>query len=106
MNTHKTARFAVGMLVSHRLFDYRGVIYDVDAVFRGSEQWYATMARTKPPRDEPWYHVLVHNQTHETYVAERNLAHDESGADVHHPLVEHYFDAFDNGSYRRNLTRN
>lgn len=106
MKADKNARFGVGMLVKHRLFDYRGVIYDVDAVFQGSDEWYARMARTRPPKDQPWYHVLVHEHTHETYVAERNLEPDESGAAVLHPHIEHYFDAFENGSYRRNLTRN
>jgi heat shock protein HspQ len=106
MKADKNARFGVGMLVKHRLFDYRGVIYDVDAVFQGSDEWYASMARTRPPKDQPWYRVLVHDQTHETYVAERNLEPDESGAAVQHPHIEHYFDAFENGSYRRDLTRN
>ena len=106
MNKHKTARFAVGMLVKHRLFDYRGVVYDVDAVFEGSDEWYANMARTRPPKDQPWYRVLVHAQTHETYVAERNLEQDESGAVVQHPNIDRYFDAFEKGSYRRNLSRN
>ncbi len=106
MQDCKTARFTVGMLVKHRLFDYRGVIYDVDPVYQGSEEWYATMARTKPPKDQPWYRVLVHCQTHETYVAERNLEPDDSGIEVQHPLVSHYFNAFENGGYRRNLARN
>jgi len=106
MNAHKAARFTIGMLVRHRLFGYRGVIYDVDPVFQGSEEWYTTMARTKPPKDQPWYRVLVHSQTHETYVAERNLEQDESGAEVQHPHIALYFDAFENGRYRRNLARN
>ena len=106
MSTCKTARFDVGMLVRHRLFDYRGVVYDIDPVFQGSEEWYETMARTKPPKDQPWYRVLVHSQTLETYVAERNLEPDDSGAEVHHPHVSRYFDAFENGGYRRNLAIN
>ena len=67
------AKFSVGALIHHLLFDYRGVVFDVDPEFQGSEDWYAQMARSRPPRDEPWYHVLVHNATHTTYVAERNL---------------------------------
>ncbi len=106
MNSPKTARFAVGMLVKHRLFGYRGVIYDVDPVFQGSDEWYTVMARSKPPKDAPWYRVLVHGQSHETYVAERNLERDGSAQQVQHPHLEYYFEAFENGSYRRNLTRN
>ncbi len=106
MNSSTTARFTVGMLVKHRLFGYRGVIHDVDPVFQGTEEWYEVMARSRPPKDAPWYHVLVHGQTHETYVAERNLEQDDSGEQVVHPQLDFYFDAFENGRYRRNLTRN
>lgn len=93
------AKFSVGQLIHHLLFDYRGVIFDVDAEFQGSEEWYAQMARSRPPRDEPWYHVLVHNGMHTTYVAERNLDSDLSGETIRHPMVEELFDGFENGHY-------
>ena len=93
------AKFFIGELVHHQLFDYRGVIFDVDAEFQGSEKWYAQMARSQPPRDEPWYHVLVHNGTHTTYVAERNLEEDLSEDPIRHPLIEELFDGFANGHY-------
>ena len=93
------AKFSVGELVHHLLFDYRGVIFDVDPEFQGSEEWYAQMARSRPPRDEPWYHVLVHNATHTTYVAERNLEHDGSSDPIRHPMLEEQFDGFENGHY-------
>ncbi|MFI0460110.1 MAG: heat shock protein HspQ, partial [Candidatus Thiodiazotropha endolucinida] len=67
------AKFGVGELVYHRLFDYRGVIVDVDAKFMLSDEWYDQVARTRPPKDQPWYRVLVHSANNETYVAERNL---------------------------------
>ncbi len=98
--------FTVGTLVRHRLFGYRGVIFDVDAEFLGSEEWYAVMARSRPPRDAPWYHVLVHGQEHTTYVAERNLREDEAPQAVEHPLLESLFDAFENGRYRRRVASN
>ena len=93
------ARFQVGALVHHRLFDYRGVVFDVDGVFRGSDDWYETVARSRPPRDAPWYHVLVHGAAHTTYVAERNLAPDESGAPIQHALVDTYFEGMTDGLY-------
>jgi heat shock protein HspQ len=58
------ARLQVGQVVRHRLFDYRGVIYDVDPVFSLSEEWYEQMARSRPPKDQPWYHVLVDDDSH------------------------------------------
>ena len=97
--TDSKAKFSVGELVHHLLFDYRGAIFDVDAEFQGSEEWYAQMARSRPPRDAPWYHVLVHNGTHTTYVAERNLEEDLSKDPIHHPLIEEFFDGFENSHY-------
>ncbi|NIQ03735.1 MAG: heat shock protein HspQ, partial [Nitrospinaceae bacterium] len=57
----------------HKLFDYRGIIVGVDPEFRNTEEWYQRMARTRPPKNKPWYHVLVQDAGHMTYVAERNL---------------------------------
>ncbi|MFQ6018054.1 MAG: heat shock protein HspQ [Kiloniellaceae bacterium] len=96
------ARFRVGQLVHHKLFDYRGVIVDADATFQGTEDWYETMARTRPPKDMPWYHVLVHDAEHMTYVTERNLEPDLSGAPIDHPALELYFDELRDGIYLRN----
>lgn len=95
------ARFAIGDVVHHKLFDYRGVVYDVDPQFLLSEEWYQTVARSRPPKDQPWYRVLVHNAIHETYVAERNLEPDQAGAPVAHPLVEALFSGLSNGRYIR-----
>jgi heat shock protein HspQ len=89
----------VGDVIRHRLFDYRGLVVDVDAEFSLTDEWYETVARTRPPKDEPWYHVLVHGSTHVTYVAERNLETDNSGAPIFHPLVEEYFSGREDGRY-------
>ena len=93
------ARFSVGELIHHRLFDYRGVIIDVDPRFEGTEPWYEQMARSGPPRDKPWYHVLVHEAGHQTYVAERNLESDVSREPIEHPLVGGLFERFSDGRY-------
>ncbi len=94
-----TARFSVGDLVHHKLFDYRGVIVDVDPEFQLTEEWYETVARSQPPKDKPWYHVLVHRGSHQTYVAERNLEPDSSAEAIDHPLIGHYFTRFSEGRY-------
>ena len=93
------AKFSVGDLVYHRLFDYRGVIVDVDSTFESTEEWYEAVAKSRPPKDKPWYHVLVHKALHSTYVAERNLEPDESASPVEHPMIEHLFSRFENGRY-------
>ena len=95
----KTAKFQVGELIHHKRFDYRGVVVDVDASFSGTEEWYNTMARSNPPKDEPWYHVLVHQAEHSTYVAERNLETDLTGEPVAHPFLNQFFDALRDGVY-------
>jgi heat shock protein HspQ len=93
------AKFAIGEMVHHVLFDYRGVIYDVDPVFLGSEEWYEQVARSRPPKDQPWYRVLVDGGEHETYVAQRNLESDDSGEPVDHPLVNRFFADYRQGIY-------
>lgn len=96
------ARFDVGQVVHHHLFGYRGVVFDVDPVFSGTEEWYEEVARSRPPRDQPWYHVLPDGVTHTTYVAERNLeplADADRGATINHPLLEQFFERFEEGTY-------
>ena len=94
-------KYAVGQQVLHRLFEYRGVIYDVDAEFSGTEEWYEMMVRSKPPKDAPWYHVLVHGADHTTYVAERNLQRYEGTDYIDHPMLPELFDGFEEGVYLR-----
>lgn len=94
-------KFSVGDVIHHRLFDYRGVIVDVDQNFQSTDEWYDLVAKSRPPRDQPWYHVLVHASNKSTYVAERNLETDGSGEPVVHPLLEHLFSGFDHGRYVR-----
>ena len=98
-----TCSFAIGQLVHHRLFDYRGVIIDVDAKYEGTEQWYEEVAKSQPPRDKPWYKVLVHNADHMTYVAERNLEEDSLRDPIVHPLIGKVFSHFEDGRYRQPL---
>jgi len=100
------AKFTVGQLVCHELFNYRGVIVDVDPEFQGSEEWYERMAKTQPPRDRPWYHVLVEDGEGETYVAERNLTPDDSGQPLNHARLETFFTEFENGRYHPRVRYN
>ncbi len=100
MTSHR-ARFRVGQLVHHKRFDYRGVIVDVDATFQGTEEWYEAMARSRPPKDLPWYHVLVDRAAHMTYVTEQNLEPDLSGEPIVHPALDQFFDELRDGLYVR-----
>jgi heat shock protein HspQ len=88
------AKFSIGQTVSHRLFGYRGVVCDVDPSFLGFEEWYEQVAKSRPPKDQPWYRVLVHDAQHETYVAERN-----TGETVVYLAVRELFSDFRDGIY-------
>ena len=95
----KRSKFSVGELIHHRMFDYRGVIVDIDPTFQSTEEWYEAVARSRPPKDQPWYHVLVHGAPHMTYVAERNLEGDASAEPINHPMLGRFFSRFEDGRY-------
>ena len=91
-------KFAIGQLIHHRLFNYRGVVADVDAVFEGTEGWYQQAALSRPPKDQPWYHVLVDGGAN-TYVAAENLESDPTPSEIRHPLLKRFFASFYKGRY-------
>jgi heat shock protein HspQ len=92
------AKFQIGQVVKHRLFSFRGVIFDVDPVFSNTEEWWNSIpAETRPSKDQPYYHLLAENDETEyvAYVSEQNLLADDTGEPVRHPKVREYFDGFD-----------
>ena len=93
------ARYRIGQIVHHKLFDYRGVIFEVDPQFSLTEEWYQQVARSRPPKDKPWYHVLVDEGMHTTNVAEQNLSDSNDLTEIRHPALDDYFLAFKNGYY-------
>ena len=97
------SHYKIGQLIHHKLFAYRGVILKVDNYFQLTDSWYDNMAKSKPPKDKPWYSVLVHNQTYTTYVAERNLGPDDSKKEIIHPMIPIYFTTLKNGVYSKSL---
>lgn len=99
MSSYKEARWHIGQLVHHKLFDYRGVIYDVDPIFMQSDEWYENVAKSRPPKDEPWYRVLIDGASNETYVAQQNLQADSLGNSIEHPDIATHFSGFNNGKY-------
>ncbi|WP_114327365.1 heat shock protein HspQ [Candidatus Colwellia aromaticivorans] len=93
------AKFYIGQIIYHNRFNYRGVIVGIDAVFSHSEYWYENMATSRPPKDRPWYHVLVDQSLQSTYVAERNLLVNDDSSQINHHLLGHYFDKYDGKRY-------
>ena len=105
--TAPLARFAIGDVVRHRLFDFRGVIFDVDPEFANSEEWYESIpAELRPAKDQPFYHLLAENaeQGYIAYVSQGNLLRDEEMGEVDHPAVPTMFDGFDGERYRLRST--
>ncbi|MDE0419427.1 MAG: heat shock protein HspQ [Gammaproteobacteria bacterium] len=92
-------KFAIGQIVHHLKVGYRGVVFEVDAEFSLSEEWYETVAVSRPPRDRPWYHVLVDGAAHTTYVAERHLEASADSGQIAHPLLGQYFESYDGRRY-------
>jgi len=97
------ARFAIGEVVKHRLFDFRGVIFDVDPVFANSEEWYQSIPEEiRPNRDQPFYHLLAENadSSYVAYVSQQNLLPDDSEEPIDHPAISDMFARFADGRYQ------
>ena len=98
----RSAKFAVGHVVRHRFFPFRGVIFDIDPVFNTEEWWLAIPKEMRPRKDQPFYHLFAENSetTYIAYVSEQNLLADDSGTPVKHPQVKELFTRDDRGGYR------
>lgn len=97
------ARFNVGDVVRHRLFDFRGVVFDIDPVFANSEEWYESIPESARPRkDQPFYHLLAENSdsSYVAYVSQQNLVVDTSDEPVDHPAIGGLFDRIAGNRYR------
>jgi heat shock protein HspQ len=102
------AKFAVGQVVRHRLYPFRGVVFDIDPVFNNTEEWWLSIPEGRRPRkDQPFYHLLAENAETEyiAYVSEQNLLPDTSGTPLRHPQVPELFTEGEDGSYRATFLR-
>ncbi len=110
MDKARTAKFKIGQVVKHRLFPFRGVVFDIDPVFANTEEWWeAIPAEVRPHKDQPFYHLFAENAETEyvAYVSEQNLLPDTSDAPIRHPQVAEMFERDDSGAYRpRNAVMN
>jgi heat shock protein HspQ len=104
MDKTRIAKFQIGQVVRHRLYPFRGVIFDIDPEFNNTDEWYQSIpAERRPRKDQPFYHLFAENAESKyiAYVSEQNLLPDESGEPVRHPQVAEVFVKDDRGSYRR-----
>lgn len=104
------AKFRIGMQVKHRLYGFRGVVFDVDPVFANTEAWYESIPEERrPPKDQPFYHLFA--ETHEkapyiAYVSEQNLMPDDAPEPIHHPAMDEYFQGMRDGHFIARVTMN
>jgi heat shock protein HspQ len=98
----KIAKFRIGQVVRHRIYPFRGVVFDVDPVFNSTEEWWESIPEdVRPRKDQPFYHLLAENEssTYIAYVSEQNLLVDESGEPVQHPQISDLFGELQAGQY-------
>ena len=101
LSGYQKSKFVPGELVCHVRYYYRGVVVDTDFMCVADEGWYQSN-KTQPEKDQPWYHVLVHESGSITYPAQSSLKLDESGEQIIHPLLDQFFSGFEEGRYVRN----
>ena len=103
----RIAKFQIGQIVRHRVYPFRGVIFDIDPEFNNTDEWYESIpADRRPRKDQPFYHLFAENAETEyiAYVSEQNLLPDTSGEPVRHPQVAEMFEKDRDGSYRPRIS--
>src|ERR1700755_1840812 len=103
MDRTRSAKFKIGQVVKHRLFPFRGVVFDIDPEFDNTEEWWLSIPEeVRPLKDQPFYHLFAENAETEyiAYVSEQNLLPDTSGQPLRHPQVSEVFERDDQGSYK------
>ena len=101
----RDAKFKIGQIVRHRVYPFRGVIFDVDPTFNNTEEWWQSIPEdVRPKKDQPYYHLLAENDVnaYTAYVSEQNLLTDDSGEPIHHPQVKEMFKEFKGSFYTLN----
>jgi heat shock protein HspQ len=102
MHKSRSAKFQIGQVVRHRIFPFRGVVFDVDPIFDNTEEWWlAIPEEIRPAKDQPYYHLFAENAESEyiAYVSEQNLLPDESGEPLRHPQISEFFKGRDGDIY-------
>ena len=99
----RSAKFAIGQVVKHRVFPFRGLIFDVDPEFDNTEEWWLSIPEeVRPRKDQPFYHLFAENAESEyiAYVSEQNLLPDHSGEPLRNPMIQDMFVRDETGAYR------
>ena len=103
MTKPSIAKYRIGQVVKHRIFPFRGVVFDIDPIFNNTEEWWLSIPEeVRPRKDQPFYHLFAENAESEyvAYVSEQNLLADNSSEPIRHPQVDDIFTRTDRGDYR------
>ena len=104
----RSAKFGIGQVVRHRIYPFRGVVFDIDPTFNNTEEWWLSIpAEVRPSKDQPFYHLFAENAETEyiAYVSEQNLLPDTSGDPIRHPQVAEVFEPDGKGTFRPRNTQ-
>ena len=96
------AKYHIGQVLRHRKHPFRGVVFDVDAMFSNTEEWYENIPEdVRPSKNQPFYHLLAENDQsyYVANVSEQNLVPDETGEPISHPDLPDLFGDFTDGRY-------
>ena len=99
----REAKFAIGDVVRHVRYPFRGVVFDIDPTFNHTEEWWQSIPKDRrPKKDQPYYHLFAENAdtTYVAYVSEQNLLADETRGPCRHPEIDEYFEGYEDGRYR------
>lgn len=99
----RTAKFGIGDVVKHRVYPFRGVVFDIDPVFSNTDEWWQAIPEAvRPSKDQPFYHLLAENAETEyvAYVSEQNLLPDTSREPLRHPQIREFFTKTRDGRFR------
>jgi heat shock protein HspQ len=106
MMKERRAKYAIGDVVRHRVYPFRGVIFDVDPTFSNTDEWYNSIPEeVRPSKDQPFYHLFAENAETEyvAYVSEQNLVPDTSDEPLRHPQVDEVLEIDDEGRYHARI---
>ena len=101
---YREAKFTVGDAVRHRIFPFRGVVFDVDPEFDNTDEWYEAIPKQiRPRKDQPFYHLFAENEesAYVAYVSEQNLIPDDSDEPYRHPDIPRHFRRDPSGQFVR-----
>ena len=100
---HREAKYTLGQVVRHRIYPFRGVVFDIDPEFANTEEWWRSIPEeVRPSKDQPFYHLLAENSETEyiAYVSEQNLLPDNSGEPLRHPQIPEIFERDKKGGFK------